>query len=90
MLDDNVIYFDNAATTKMNKDMLDSYERASDFYFANPSSIHGLGQSSARLLELSRKQVIESMGLNNSHEAIFTSGATEANNFQNHFFHFLF
>lgn len=80
MNDKQVIYLDNAATTKLNKDVLDSYEKASSFYFANSSSIHGLGQNSARIVELSRKQILEVVKLEKTHDVIFTSGATESNN----------
>lgn len=80
MVDNKTIYLDNAATTKPYKEVLESYEKVSTSYFANSSSIHKLGQESSRLVELSRKQILDLLGLSNSHDAIFTSGATEANN----------
>ena len=74
-----VIYLDNAATTKVDPEVLDSYNQITLKYFANPSSIHALGQESSRLLEKSREQILNILNLTH-HEAIFTSGATEANN----------
>jgi cysteine desulfurase len=74
-----IIYLDNAATSKVFPEVLDSYQRITTEYFANPSSIHALGQKSARLLETSRAQILRTLKLDN-HEVIFTSGATEANN----------
>ena len=75
----NIIYLDNAATTKVDPEVLDSYNQISLKYFANPSSIHSLGQEASRLLDKSREQILNVLKLTH-HEVIFTSGATEANN----------
>lgn len=80
MLDYKIIYLDNASSTLPYKQVLESYEKASTLYFANSSSVHKLGQESARLIELSRKQILDIVGLSKTHELVFTSGATEANN----------
>ena len=76
---DKVIYLDNAATSKVDPEVLDSYNQITLKYFANPSSIHALGQESSRLLDKSRDLILSTLKLNH-HEVIFTSGATEANN----------
>lgn len=76
---DKIIYLDNAATSKVNPEVLSSFEQITLKYFANPSSIHYLGQESSRLLEKSREQILSLFNLKH-HEVIFTSGATEANN----------
>ena len=76
---DNIIYLDNAATSKVYPEVLESYNQITLKYFANPSSIHKLGQESNRLLEKSREQILSLLNLTH-HEVIFTSGATEANN----------
>ena len=75
----NVIYLDNAATTKVDPEVLNSYNQITLKYFANPSSIHSLGQEASRLLDKSREQILNVLKLTH-HEVIFTSGATEANN----------
>ena len=75
----NIIYLDNAATTKVDPEVLDSYNQITLKYFANPSSIHSLGQEASRLLDKSREQILNVLKLTH-HEVIFTSGATEANN----------
>ena len=80
MVDNKTIYLDNAATTIPYKEVLESYEKVSTSYFANSSSVHKLGQESSRLVELSRKQIVDLLGLSKTHDAIFTGGATEANN----------
>ena len=76
---DKIIYLDNAATSLVDPEVLDSYNQITLKYFANPSSIHALGQESSRLLEKSREQILSTLKLTH-HEVIFTSGATEANN----------
>ena len=75
----NIIYLDNAATAKVDPEVLDSYNQITLKYFANPSSIHSLGQEASRLLDKSREQILNVLKLTH-HEVIFTSGATEANN----------
>lgn len=75
----NIIYLDNAATAKVDPEVLDSYNQITLKYFANPSSIHSLGQEASRLLDRSREQILNVLKLTH-HEVIFTSGATEANN----------
>ena len=75
----NVIYLGNAATTKVDPEVLNSYNQITLKYFANPSSIHSLGQESSRLLDKSREQILNVLKLTH-HDVIFTSGATEANN----------
>ena len=76
---DKIIYLDNAATSKVDQEVLDSYNQITTKYFANPSSIHHLGQEANRLLEKSREQILKLLSLSH-HEVNFTSGATEANN----------
>ena len=78
-MDNPIIYLDNAATSKVYPEVLESYNQITLKYFANPSSIHKLGQESNRLLEKSREQILSLFNLTH-HEVIFTSGATEANN----------
>ena len=75
----NIIYLDNAATSKVDLEVLNSYNQITLKYFANPSSIHSLGQEASRLLDKSREQILNVLKLTH-HEVIFTSGATEANN----------
>lgn len=78
-MDKQIIYLDNAATSKVNPEVLESFNQITLKYFANASSIHSLGQEAHRLLEKSREQILNLFNLKH-HEVIFTSGATEANN----------
>lgn len=74
-----MIYLDNAATTPVRKEVLEGYQELLKTQFANPASLHRLGQESARLLDKAREQ-IASFFHAKKEEVIFTSGATEANN----------
>ena len=75
----SIIYFDNAATTTVNPEVLETYIKAKTSYFANPSSIHALGQQANRLLQKAREQILDLLKTP-QHEVIFTSGATESIN----------
>jgi cysteine desulfurase len=74
-----LIYFDNSATTKPYKEVVDSFIKVTTDYFGNPSSLHGLGGEAEKLLTKARKQVSELLEVKPS-EIIFTSGGTESNN----------
>ena len=72
-----MIYLDNSATTKPKKEVLDTFVKTNEQFFANPSSLHVLGNQAEDLLETARSQLKE---LLNMEQIIFTSGGTEANN----------
>ena len=74
-----MIYFDNSSTTKPYQEVLDSFNKVSSEYFGNPSSLHGLGAQSEKLLFKAREQIAELLNVN-SNEVYFTSGGTESNN----------
>lgn len=74
-----MIYFDNSATTKINPSVLDTYVKTSQRILGNPSSLHQLGSQATRLLDQSRKQMAELLGVL-PEEIYFTSGGTEGNN----------
>ncbi len=74
-----MIYFDNSATTKPYPEVLETYLKVSENYFANPSSIHRLGGEVERLIHKARQQVSELIRVKQN-EIVFTSGGTEANN----------
>ena len=76
---DKIVYLDNAATTKVNPEVLESFNKTKNLYFANPGSIHIPGQEASRLLEKAREQILNTLGVKDD-ELVFTSGATEANN----------
>ena len=73
------IYFDNAATTALDKEVLDAMLPYMTTQFGNPSSIYSYGRESRLAIESARKSVAK---LLNAHpgEIFFTSGGTESNN----------
>lgn len=73
------IYFDNAATTALHPEVLDTMISFLSENFGNPSSIHSMGRKAKSAVENARKTVAELLGTSPS-EIFFTSGGTEANN----------
>jgi cysteine desulfurase len=75
----NRIYFDNAATTALDREVLEAMLPYMTDQFGNPSSIYSYGRESRLAIETARKSVA---GLLNAHpgEIFFTSGGTESNN----------
>ena len=73
------IYFDNAATTSLDKEVLDAMLPYMTTHFGNPSSIYSYGRETRLAIESARKTVAK---LLNAHpgEIFFTSGGTESNN----------
>ena len=73
------IYLDNAATTALDKDVLDAMLPFLTEKFGNPSSIYSYGRETKIAIETARKSVAK---LLNAHpaEIFFTSGGTESNN----------
>ena len=73
------IYFDVAATTPVDEEVINLINKINLNYFGNPSSIHRHGQKSHNLIEKSRISIANSINCNPS-EIIFTSGGSESNN----------
>lgn len=74
-----MIYLDYAATTPVNKEVLDSFCKVSLEYPGNPNSLHKLGVESKKLMDAATHQVASLLNVKDT-EVIFTSGATESNN----------
>jgi len=74
-----MIYFDNSATTKPHTDVLDTFIKVNEQFYANPASIHAAGTQANLLLDRARNQVAQ---IFNTDEkcVIFTAGGTESNN----------
>jgi cysteine desulfurase NifS len=73
------VYADNAATTKISKNVLDSMMPYLTEQYGNPSSIYKLGVSSSAAVEAARAQLALAIGCN-SDEIYFTSGGSESDN----------
>ena len=73
------IYFDNAATTPLDTEVLDAMMPYLTTYFGNPSSIYSYGRETRLAVENARKTVAKILGANPG-EIFFTSGGTESSN----------
>ena len=73
------VYFDNAATTQVRTQVINTMTQVLQTEFGNPSSTHEFGRSSKALIETARKEVAQILNVSAS-EIIFTSGGTEADN----------
>ncbi len=74
------IYFDNAATTKVRKEVVDEMMKYFTEYYGNPSSgIYEIGRSSKEAIDKARNIIASFINANES-ELFFTSGGTESDN----------
>ena len=76
---DKMIYLDYGATTPIDNEVLDKYIEVSKTFFANPNSLHKLGQASNYMFEVATNEIKKVLNLQN-HEIVYTANATEANN----------
>lgn len=73
------IYFDNAATTVLDKEALAEMLPYLTENYGNPSSIHAFGRKAKAAIERGRKIVANYLHASTA-EIFFTSGGTESNN----------
>jgi len=73
------VYFDNAATTQLDPEVIKQMYATMEDNYGNPSSIHGHGRQARTLLEKCRKTVANLLHTSPA-EIFFTSGGTEADN----------
>lgn len=73
------IYMDHAATTPMDKKVIEAMMPFFDVHYGNPSSLHAPGQIAAGVLAGARESIAKHL---NAHadEMIFCSGGTESDN----------
>lgn len=73
------VYFDNAATTALDKAVIEVMVQAMNDTFGNPSSIHAHGRETKTIVEKARRTVAKLLNASPA-EIFFTSGGTEADN----------
>lgn len=73
------VYLDNAATTKLDEEVLKAMMPLLLDDFGNPSSIHAFGRKTRKAIEDARKTVAKLLNVTPA-EIFFTSGGTEADN----------
>src|SRR3982750_507758 len=73
------VYFDNAATTPLDPDVMKEMYKVMENQFGNPSSIHAHGREARTLIERARKTIAGLLHTSPA-EIFFTSSGTEADN----------
>jgi cysteine desulfurase len=73
------VYLDNAATTALDKEVLDAMMPFLTEQYGNPSSIYSYGRETRLAIEVARKSVAKILHCNPA-EIFFTSGGTESSN----------
>ena len=73
------IYLDNAATTPIDKEVIDVMYQSMIDNNGNPSSTHQFGRKAKSSIETARKNIAKHFNVSAS-EIIFTAGGTEADN----------
>ncbi len=73
------VYLDNASTTQLREEVIEAMTEVLKNNFGNPSSTYSMGRSAKAIIETSRKQISKLLNVA-SQEIIFTSSATEGNN----------
>lgn len=73
------VYLDNAATTPMDKEVIEAMLPIMQENFGNPSSVHSLGRSTRSIIEKARKQIAKYINAVPA-EIFFTAGGTESDN----------
>jgi cysteine desulfurase len=73
------VYFDNAATTPLDPEVLKEMYKVMENHYGNPSSIHSHGREARTLIERSRKTIANLLHTSPA-EIFFTSSGTEADN----------
>ena len=74
-----MIYLDNAASTQIHDDVLDSMLPYLKEQYGNPSSIHRYGRLTRKAIHKARKQIASLINADPA-EILITSGGTESNN----------
>mgnify|MGYP002510034775 FL=1 len=74
------IYFDNAATTPVRKEVYDEILPYFMQYYGNASSVYTIARESKKALEKAREQVAKALNADTD-EIYFTAGGSESDNF---------
>lgn len=76
---DKLIYFDNAATTPVRKEVLDTILPYFSEHYGNASSVYSIARESKKAIDKAREQVANALGAEPA-EIFFTAGGSESDN----------
>ena len=76
---EKIIYMDNAATTAVSQEVLETMMPFFRENFGNPSTIYSVGRNAKKELEFARERVAKALGASPK-EIFFTSCGTESDN----------
>lgn len=74
----NRVYFDNASTTNIHPEVLETYTSLLKKYYVNSESIYNEGIEVSQMLEKARRAIAGLLGVS-SQDILFTSGSSESN-----------
>ncbi len=74
-----MVYLDYSATTPVNKEVLETFNKTCIDFIGNPNSLHKLGVEAKKLEEQATNQIAKLLKVK-SNEIIYTSGSSESNN----------
>ena len=76
----NIKYFDHAATTSVNEDVLKEMIPYFKMNFGNASSMYSIGRKSKKAIEDSREKIAKAINCKNANEIYFTACGSESDN----------
>ena len=74
-----MVYLDYSATTPVNEEVLDTFNKVTREYFGNSNSLHKLGSDANKLINESTRIICDFLKIEKD-ELVYTSGASESNN----------
>lgn len=75
-----MIYLDNAATTPMDPEVMQTIEESMRRDFANSGAVYRIGLDAKKRIEKAMEEIAAALGVPATHRLVFTSGGTESNN----------
>lgn len=75
-----MIYFDNAATTPMDPQVIEIVQDSMRRDLANSGAVYRIGLDAKKRIEKAERAIADSLNVPSTHQMIFTSGGSESNN----------
>ena len=75
-----MIYFDSAATTPMDPQVIEVVEDSMRRDLANSGAVYRIGLDAKKRIEKAEQDIADSLNVPSTHRLIFTSGGSESNN----------